>query len=98
MNSHIFLVGFIIYAIAMIWLGGLCLVIRKAEKIFCWAGRSFAAVSDAGSLNRCHDGWHGFQYGRRGLWLQQWLGRNGLYGVGGAVGILLVAWLFCTGT
>lgn len=34
MNSHIFLVGFIIYALAMIWLGWYVSRNQKAEKIF----------------------------------------------------------------
>jgi hypothetical protein len=64
---------------------------KKTVKIF--TGRPFSAdVPDAG-FDGGHHGGDRFQRGCRGLWLQQRLGRDALR-LGGAVGILLVAWLF----
>ncbi|MCV5264216.1 hypothetical protein OFC55_41790, partial [Escherichia coli] len=40
MNSHIFLVGFIIYAIAMIWLGWFVSRNQKSGEDFLLGGRS----------------------------------------------------------
>ncbi len=88
MNSHVFLVGFIIYALAMIWLGWYVSRHQKAVRIFTrWP--FFAAVPDAG-VHRGDHGGTGSSMGAVGFgYSNGWAGM--LYGVGGAIGILLVA-------
>lgn len=49
MNSHIFLVGFIIYAIAMIWLGWFVSRNQKSGEDFLLGGRSLPLFLTLGS-------------------------------------------------
>lgn len=77
MNSHIFLVGFIIYAIAMIWLGWFVSRNQKSGEDFLLGGRSLPLFLTLGSTVATMVGtvpvW------AQWLWLQQWLGRNALW-------------------
>ncbi|EGO5207782.1 sodium:solute symporter family protein [Escherichia coli] len=92
MNSHIFLVGFIIYAIAMIWLGWFVSRNQKSGEDFLLGGRSLPLFLTLGSTVATMVG-TGSSMGAVGFgYSNGWAGM--LYGVGGAVGILLVAWLF----
>lgn len=92
MNSHIFLVGFIIYAIAMIWLGWFVSRNQKSGEDFLLGGRSLPLFLTLGSTVATMVG-TGSSMGAVGFgYSNDWAGM--LYGVGGAVGILLVAWLF----
>lgn len=92
MNSHIFLSGFIIYAIAMIWLGWYVSRNQKSGEDFLLGGRSLPLFLTLGSTVATMVG-TGSSMGAVGSgYSSGWAGM--LYGVGGAVGILLVAWLF----
>ncbi|HAT8038052.1 TPA: sodium:solute symporter family protein [Citrobacter rodentium] len=92
MNSHIFLVGFIIYAIAMIWLGWYVSRNQKSGEDFLLGGRSLPLFLTLGSTVATMVG-TGSSMGAVGFgYTNGWAGM--LYGLGGAVGILLVAWLF----
>ncbi|MDU3693416.1 MAG: sodium:solute symporter family protein [Klebsiella michiganensis] len=92
MNSHIFLVGFIIYALAMIWLGWYVSRNQKSGEDFLLGGRSLPLFLTLGSTVATMVG-TGSSMGAVGFgYSNGWAGM--LYGVGGAIGILLVAWLF----
>jgi SSS family solute:Na+ symporter len=92
MNSPIFLVGFIIYAIAMIWLGWYVSRNQKSGEDFLLGGRSLPLFLTLGSTVATMVG-TGSSMGAVGFgYSNGWAGM--LYGLGGAVGILLVAWLF----
>ena len=49
MNSHVFLVGFIIYALAMIWLGWYVSRHQKSGEDFLLGGRSLPLFLTLGS-------------------------------------------------
>lgn len=92
MNSHVFLVGFIVYAIAMIWLGWYVSRNQKSGEDFLLGGRSLPLFLTLGSTVATMVG-TGSSMGAVGFgYSNGWAGM--LYGVGGAIGILLVAWLF----
>jgi len=92
MNSHVFLVGFIIYALAMIWLGWYVSRHQKSGEDFLLGGRSLPLFLTLGSTVATMVG-TGSSMGAVGFgYSNGWAGM--LYGVGGAIGILLVAWLF----
>ncbi len=92
MNSPIFLVGFILYAIAMIWLGWYVSRNQKNGEDFLLGGRSLPLFLTLGSTVATMVG-TGSSMGAVGFgYSNGWAGM--LYGLGGAVGILLVAWLF----
>ncbi len=92
MNNHVFLVGFIIYAIAMIWLGWYVSRNQKSGEDFLLGGRSLPLFLTLGSTVATMVG-TGSSMGAVGFgYSNGWAGM--LYGLGGAVGILLVAWLF----
>lgn len=92
MNSHVFLTGFIIYALAMIWLGWYVSRNQKSGEDFLLGGRSLPMFLTLGSTVATMVG-TGSSMGAVGFgYSNGWAGM--LYGVGGAVGILLVAWLF----
>jgi SSS family solute:Na+ symporter len=92
MNSPIFLVGFILYAIAMIWLGWYVSRNQKSGEDFLLGGRSLPLFLTLGSTVATMVG-TGSSMGAVGFgYSNGWAGM--LYGLGGAVGILLVAWLF----
>lgn len=92
MNSHVFLIGFIIYALAMIWLGWYVSRNQKSGDDFLLGGRSLPMFLTLGSTVATMVG-TGSSMGAVGFgYSNGWAGM--LYGLGGAVGILLVAWLF----
>ena len=92
MNRHVFLVGFIIYALAMIWLGWYVSRHQKSGEDFLLGGRSLPLFLTLGSTVATMVG-TGSSMGAVGFgYSNGWAGM--LYGVGGAIGILLVAWLF----
>lgn len=92
MNSNVFLIGFIIYAIAMIWLGWYVSRDQKSGDDFLLGGRSLPMFLTLGSTVATMVG-TGSSMGAVGFgYSNGWAGM--LYGLGGAVGILLVAWLF----
>ncbi|TQI78540.1 SSS family solute:Na+ symporter [Serratia fonticola] len=92
MNSNVFLIGFIIYAIAMIWLGWYVSRNQKNGDDFLLGGRSLPMFLTLGSTVATMVG-TGSSMGAVGFgYSNGWAGM--LYGLGGAVGILLVAWLF----
>ena len=89
MNSHIFLIGFIIYALAMIWLGWYVSRNQKSGEDFLLGGRSLPLFLTLGSTVATMVG-TGSSMGAVGFgYSNGWAGM--LYGVGGAIGILLVA-------
>ncbi|MCT4702986.1 sodium:solute symporter family protein [Enterobacteriaceae bacterium H20N1] len=92
MNSHVFLIGFIIYALAMIWLGWFVSRNQKNGDDFLLGGRSLPMFLTLGSTVATMVG-TGSSMGAVGFgYSNGWAGM--LYGLGGAVGILLVAWWF----
>lgn len=92
MSHHIFLIGFIIYAIAMIWLGWYVSRNQKSGEDFLLGGRSLPMFLTLGSTVATMVG-TGSSMGAVGFgYSNGWAGM--LYGLGGAVGILLVAWWF----
>jgi SSS family solute:Na+ symporter len=91
MNNMSFMIWFSVYACAMITLGWYVSRKQKPAKTFTW--RPFAADDPHSRFDGRHHGGDRLQRRRRRLWLQQRLGRDALR-LGGAVGILLVAWLF----
>lgn len=92
MDSHIFLIGFIIYAVAMIWLGWYVSRHQQSGEDFLLGGRSLPLFLTLGSTIATMVG-TGSSMGAVGFgYLNGWAGM--LYGLGGAVGILLLAWLF----
>jgi len=94
MNSHIFLVGFIIYAIVMIWLGWFVSRNQKSGEDFLLGGRSLPLFLTLGSTVATMVGTgssmgavgFGYSNGRNALW-RRW-GRR--YITGGVA--------VCTGT
>ncbi|MBJ3816318.1 sodium:solute symporter family protein [Shimwellia pseudoproteus] len=92
MNSHVFLTGFVIYALAMIWLGWYVSRHQKNGEDFLLAGRSLPMFLTLGTTVATMVG-TGSSMGAVGFgYSHGWAGM--LYGVGGAMGILLAAWLF----
>ncbi|WP_202305347.1 sodium:solute symporter family protein [Dryocola clanedunensis] len=92
MNSNVFLIGFIIYALAMIWLGWFVSRNQKSGEDFLLGGRSLPMFLTLGSTVATMVG-TGSSMGAVGFgYSNGWAGM--LYGLGGAVGILLVAWWF----
>ncbi len=92
MNSHVFLIGFIIYALAMIWLGWYVSRNQKNGDDFLLGGRSLPMFLTLGSTVATMVG-TGSSMGAVGFgYSNGWAGM--LYGLGGAVGILLMAWWF----
>ncbi|TNV20773.1 sodium:solute symporter family protein [Buttiauxella sp. B2] len=92
MNSQVFLIGFIIYALAMIWIGWYVSRNQKNGDDFLLGGRSLPMFLTLGSTVATMVG-TGSSMGAVGFgYSNGWAGM--LYGVGGAIGILLVAWLF----
>ena len=92
MNNHIFLVGFIIYALAMIWLGWFVSRNQKSGEDFLLGGRSLPMFLTLGSTVATMVG-TGSSMGAVGFgYSNGWAGM--LYGIGGAVVILQVAVLF----
>lgn len=92
MSHNIFLIGFIIYAIAMIWLGWYVSRNQKSGEDFLLGGRSLPMFLTLGSTVATMVG-TGSSMGAVGFgYSNGWAGM--LYGLGGAVGILLVAWWF----
>lgn len=92
MSNHIFLIGFIVYAIAMIWLGWYVSRNQKSGEDFLLGGRSLPMFLTLGSTVATMVG-TGSSMGAVGFgYSNGWAGM--LYGLGGAVGILLVAWWF----
>jgi len=92
MNSMSFLIWFSIYACAMITLGWYVSRHQKTGDDFLLGGRSLPMVLTLGSTVGTMVG-TGSSVGAVGFgYTNGWAGM--LYGLGGAVGILLVAWLF----
>lgn len=92
MNSQIFLIGFIIYVLAMIWLGWYVSRHQKDGEDFLLGGRSLPMFLTLGSTVATMVG-TGSSMGAVGFgYSNGWAGM--LYGAGGAIGILLVAWWF----
>ncbi|ARU89941.1 sodium:solute symporter family protein [Pseudomonas sp. M30-35] len=92
MNSHVFLIGFIIYALAMIWIGWFVSRNQKNSEDFLLGGRSLPMFLTLGSTVATMVG-TGSSMGAVGFgYSNGWAGM--LYGLGGAVGILLTAWWF----
>lgn len=92
MNSHVFLIGFIIYALAMIWIGWFVSRNQKNSEDFLLGGRSLPMFLTLGSTVATMVG-TGSSMGAVGFgYSNGWAGM--LYGLGGAVGILLAAWWF----
>ncbi|MBU9846883.1 MULTISPECIES: sodium:solute symporter family protein [Rahnella] len=92
MNNPVFLIGFIIYALAMIWLGWFVSRNQKSGEDFLLGGRSLPMFLTLGSTVATMVG-TGSSMGAVGFgYSNGWAGM--LYGLGGAVGILLVAWWF----
>ncbi len=93
MNNMSFMIWFSVYACAMITLGWY--VSRKQKnrrRLFTW--RSFAADDPHSRFDGRHHGGDRLQRRRRRLLATATAGPGCFYGLGGAVGILLVAWLF----
>lgn len=94
MNNLSFLVGFSLYACAMVALGWAVSRKQKTGDDFLLGGRSLPLLLTLGSTVGTMVG-TGSSVGAVGFgYLNGWAGM--LYGLGGASGILLVAWLFAS--
>jgi SSS family solute:Na+ symporter len=92
MKSTIFMAGFLVYILAMIWLGWFVSRKQKSGEDFLLGGRSFPFFLTLGTTVATMVG-TGSSMGAVGFaYSNGWAGA--LYGLGGAVGILLLAWWF----
>lgn len=92
MNNMSFMIWFSVYACAMITLGWYVSRKQKTGEDFLLGGRSLPMILTLGSTVGTMVG-TGSSVGAVGFgYSNGWAGM--LYGLGGAVGILLVAWLF----
>ncbi|MGL4861073.1 MAG: sodium:solute symporter family protein [Enterobacteriaceae bacterium] len=92
MNSTVFLLSFFLYIVAMIWLGWYVSRNQKTGEEFLLSGRSLPLFLILGSTIGTMVG-TGSSMGAIGFgYANGWAGM--LYGLGGAIGILLVGWWF----
>ncbi|MFC5472512.1 sodium:solute symporter family protein [Paraherbaspirillum soli] len=92
MKSTVFMTGFLVYILAMIWLGWFVSRKQKSGEDFLLGGRSFPFFLTLGTTVATMVG-TGSSMGAVGFaYVNGWAGA--LYGLGGAAGILLLAWWF----
>lgn len=92
MNSQVFLTAFAVYILFLIWLGWLASRKQKDGDDFLLAGRSLPLFLTLGTTLATMVG-TGSSMGAVGFgYANGWAGA--LYGIGGAIGILLTAWWF----
>lgn len=92
MNSHAFLIAFALYVAGLIWLGWAVSRKQQDGDDFLLAGRSLPLLLTLGTTVATMVG-TGSSMGAVGFgYANGWAGA--LYGIGGAIGILLTAWWF----